>query len=203
MLNTSQRLVNKNNLTWWYVFKTSWRCLPDVFARRLEDVLARRLEDVLKTSWRRYGKTSWRCLENVLKTSWRRMDKTNILVLIKTSWRRMIDKNMFVFIKMSWRRLEDVFWRRSRKTSSSRRMFPGFFASIQGKSFTWITGNLRMFLWQNLRKKKKVRFSRKATSVLKENRNLLNTKYNSAIDEFAWKMLPSAPFYFCGRKILE
>ena len=120
MLNTSQRLVNKNSLTWWYVFKTSWRCLQDVFARRLEDVLARRLEDVLKTSWRR--------LENVLKTSWRRMAKTNILVLTKTSWRcledvfwrRMINKNIFVFIKTSWRRLsktkaKDVF-----KTSSRR-----------------------------------------------------------------------------------
>ena len=64
MLNTSQRLVNKNSLTWWFVFKTSWRCLQDVFARRLEDVLKtfwRRLEHVLNTSWRR--------LENVLKTS--------------------------------------------------------------------------------------------------------------------------------------
>ena len=86
MLNISQRLVTKNSLTWWYVFKTSWRCLQDIFVRRLEDVL-RRLEDVLKTSWKR--------LENVLKTSWRRMDKTNILVLTKTSWRliRMINKN--------------------------------------------------------------------------------------------------------------
>ena len=52
MLNTSQRLVDKNSWTWWYVFKTSWRCLQDVFARRLEDVL----------------KTSWRCLEDALKT---------------------------------------------------------------------------------------------------------------------------------------
>ena len=88
----------------------SWRCLQDVFARRLENVLkissrrleevfARRLEDVLKTSWRRYSKTSWRRLESVfktswnflktswnfLKTTWRSMDKTNILVLTKTS----------------------------------------------------------------------------------------------------------------------
>ena len=120
MLNTSQRLVNKNSLTWWYVFKTSWRCLQDVFARRLEDVLKtswRRLEDVLKTF-----------LQDVLKTSWRRMAKTNILVLTKTSWirledvfwRRTINKNIFVFIKTSWRRYEEVFWRRRRKTSSRR-----------------------------------------------------------------------------------
>ena len=96
MLNTSQRLVNKNSLTWWYVFKTSWRCLQDVFARRLEDVL----------------KTSWRCLEEVLKTSWRRLEDV--------FWRRMINKNIFVFINTSWRRLEDVFWRRRRKISSRR-----------------------------------------------------------------------------------
>ena len=71
MLNTSQRLVNKNSLTWWYVFKTSWRCLQDVFARRLEDVLKtswRRLEDVLKTFLQDVLKTSWKRLEDVLKT---------------------------------------------------------------------------------------------------------------------------------------
>ena len=56
----------------------SWRCLQDVFARRLEGVLKtswqdvlkmswRRLENVLKTSWRRFCKTSWKHLENVLK----------------------------------------------------------------------------------------------------------------------------------------
>ena len=57
ILLKDQRLANKNSSTWWYVFKTSWRCLQDVFARRLEDVL--------KTSWRRLSKTSWRCLEKV------------------------------------------------------------------------------------------------------------------------------------------
>ena len=99
MLNASQRLVNKTRLTWWYIFKTSWRCLQDVFARRLEDVLKtswRHLENVLKTSWRR--------LENVLKTSWRRMDKTNILVLTKTSWRRWLIR----IYSSSSRRLEGV-----------------------------------------------------------------------------------------------
>ena len=69
LLNTSQRLVNKINLTWWYVFKTSWKCLQDVFARRLEDVLKRsckRLEDV----WTRGIYWSWpRRFEDVLKTS--------------------------------------------------------------------------------------------------------------------------------------
>ena len=88
MLNTSQRLVNKNTLTWWYVFKRSWRCLQDVFARRLEDILKTSWQDVLKMSWRRLDdvlKISWRRLEDVLKTSWRRIDKTNILVLTKTS----------------------------------------------------------------------------------------------------------------------
>ena len=114
MLNTSRRLVNKNSLTWWYVFKTSWRCLQDVFARRLEDVL--------KTSWRRLGKTSWKCLEyvlntswirleNVLKTSWRGMDKTNILVLTRTSWRRLLKtKTKDIFFKTSSRRLHQDEW---------------------------------------------------------------------------------------------
>ena len=103
MLSTSQRLVNKNSLTWSYVFKTSWRCLQDVFARRLEDVLKTFLQDVLKTSWRR-------------------MDKTNILVLTETS-----SENVWLtrIYSSSSRRLEDVFWRRRRKTSSSRRMFAG------------------------------------------------------------------------------
>ena len=113
MLNTSQRLVNKNSLTWWYVFKTSWRCLQDVFARRLEDVL--------KTSWRRFGKRSWRCLENVLKTLWQDV--------LKTSWRRL-EEVWTRRIYWSWpRRLEDVFktssedeWLIRIYSSSSRRL---------------------------------------------------------------------------------
>ena len=62
LLNASQRRVNKNSLTWWYVLKMSWRRLEDVLKtswRRLEDVWltriysssSRRLEDVLKTSF--------------------------------------------------------------------------------------------------------------------------------------------------------
>ena len=101
VLNASQRRVNKNSLTWWYILKTSrrylcktsWRCFEDVF------------------------KTSWTRLENVLKRSWRRMAKRNILVLIKTSSEevRLRRTNL-----SWWRRLEDVL-----KTSSSRRMFAG------------------------------------------------------------------------------
>ena len=44
-----------------HLCKTSWRCLEEVFPRRLEDVL--------KRSWRGLGKTSWKRLEDVLKTS--------------------------------------------------------------------------------------------------------------------------------------
>ena len=109
LLNTTQRLINKYSLTWWYVFKTSWRCLSDVFARRLEnvlkaswkrleDVMARRLEDV----WTRRIYWSWpRRLEDVLKTS----SEDVWLIRIYSS---------------SSRCLEDVFWRRRRKTSSRR-----------------------------------------------------------------------------------
>ena len=64
------------------VLKMSWRCLEDVFVRRLENVLERRLEDVLKTflqdvlrmSWRRLEDVFARRLEDVLKMSWKRLD---------------------------------------------------------------------------------------------------------------------------------
>ena len=59
-LNTSRTRVNKNNLSWWYILKTSWKYLCMSWRRlqhvlktsstRLEDIFARRLEDVLKTS---------------------------------------------------------------------------------------------------------------------------------------------------------
>ena len=110
---------------------------------RLEDVFARPLKDVLKMSWYVFGKTSWRCLEEVLKTSWRCLEtflqdvlKTLWLDVLKkygqdeytgldhnvlkTSWRRMSKANMFVLIKTLWIWVEDVFWRRGRKTSSRR-----------------------------------------------------------------------------------
>ena len=123
-----------------------WKCLEDIFARRLEDTLktsCRRLQNVLKTSWEDILKTSQRRLEDVwprwIYWSWpRRFEdilKTSsenlrhfwkLSALIKTSWgclkdvflRRKPRANIFVLIKTSWRRLEDVFWRRRRKTSS-------------------------------------------------------------------------------------
>ena len=95
-----------------HVFKTSWR--------RLEDVLKTFLQDVLKPYWRRLCKTPWRSLENVLKTSWKCLEDVlarRLENVLKTSsedvWLRRI--------YWSWpRRLEDVFWRRRRKTSSWR-----------------------------------------------------------------------------------
>ena len=147
MLNASQRRVNKNSLTWWYVLKTSWRYLCKTSWKCLEDVLKtpwRRFKDVLKTSWRRLEDIwprqiywSWpRRLEDVF---WRRKAKANIFVLIKTSWRRLEDvfwrrkakANIFALIKTSSRRLlktktKDVF-----KTSSIRlhqdECLPGYF----------------------------------------------------------------------------
>ena len=109
MLNASQRRVNKNSLTWWYVLKTSWRCLEDVFQdvlktfwRRLEDVLKTFLQDVLKASWQDVLKTFWKRLEDVFKmysrdeyigldqdVFWRRKAEVNIFILTKTSWRRL------------------------------------------------------------------------------------------------------------------
>ena len=84
VLNTSRRRVNKNNLTWRYVFKSSWRhfcetsqrCLEDVFAKRFEEVLNmswKHLEDVLKT----FHQDEYIVLDqDVLKMSWRLMSKT-------------------------------------------------------------------------------------------------------------------------------
>ena len=108
MLNTSQRLVNKNCLTWWYVFKRSWRYL---------DVFGRRIEDDWKTSWRRYGKMSWRRLEDVSKTSGQDEYIGLDQDVLKTSSGDLWLIRIYLF---SSRRLQDVF-----KTSSSRRMFAG------------------------------------------------------------------------------
>ena len=78
---TPGRLANKNSLTWWYVLKTSWRFLKDIFARRLENVLktsSRRLEDVLKMF-----------LQDVLKMSRRRLEDVS-LRWIYWSWSRRL-----------------------------------------------------------------------------------------------------------------
>ena len=87
VLKTSSARLQRNNFS---SSKTSWRCLEDVFARRLEDIL--------KTSWRRMIKT------NIFV--WRRMSKANIFVLIKTSWRRLLKtKTKDVFKTSSSRRM--------------------------------------------------------------------------------------------------
>ena len=114
------------------VFKTSWRRLEDALKTFLQDVLARRFEYVLKTSWRRLQnvlKTSRKGLEDVfarrlkvvLKTSWRRLQHVWPRQIYwywsrrleDVFWRPMTKANIFVYI-------QDVFWRRRRKTSSRR-----------------------------------------------------------------------------------
>ena len=76
------------------VFKTSWRCLQVVFARRLQDVFKTSSRCVCKTS-------SWRRLQEVFK-------KTSCNYVLKSSWRRLQnvleDKNM-----LPWRHLQDIF----------------------------------------------------------------------------------------------
>ena len=94
------------------VFKTSWRCLQVVFARRLQDVFKtflRRLQDVFarrllqdvfkKSSRKRLAIMSWSRLEDAFKMSW----KTKIYYpedIFKTSSRRL----QYVFAKanVSW-----------------------------------------------------------------------------------------------------
>ena len=138
MLKASQRLVNKNSLTWWYVLKislldvlkiylsylqnvlkTSWRCLEDIF----QDVLARRLEDVLKKFWRRLQnvlKMSSRCLgdvfarslEDVFKMPWRLMAKTNI----STS-----DQRCFNVVGQRWNNVDPTLKMKQNPTSHFQR----------------------------------------------------------------------------------
>ena len=82
------------------VLKMSWRCVEDIFARRLEGIFAKRLEDVLKT----YSKR----LEDVLKTSWGHTTKTNISALIKASWKRLLkmyDQAEYICLD------QDIFWK--------------------------------------------------------------------------------------------
>ena len=64
------------------VLKTPWRCLEDVFARRLRDVLKRNL------------KTSWRCLEDALKTSLKHLENVS-----KVSWRRFCETSEIILKK--------------------------------------------------------------------------------------------------------
>ena len=95
------------------VLTTSSRCLEDVFAGRLEEVFKK----ILKTCWQVVLKTSWRRLENVLKTygqdEYIGLDQGFLKTSSEDVWLRRIYP--------SWsRRLEDVFWRRRRKTSSRR-----------------------------------------------------------------------------------
>ena len=171
MLNTPRRLVNENSLTCWYLLKASWRRLCKTSWRCLEDVFARRLVDVLKTSWRGLGKTSWRCLEDVFKTSWRGFEdvledvlKTSLRCLGRASWRhlegilktylrrledvfwrRMTKANIFVLVNATWKRLGNVFWRRRRKTSSRRlhgdKCLLGYFLQFVGILRTLILRN--------------------------------------------------------------
>ena len=98
---------------------------------RLENLLKVSLQDVLKMPWRNLEdvfKTSWTHLENVLNTSWRRLEDIwprriywpwprRLEGVLKTSSEDARLRRTF----SSWSRpLEDVFWRRRRKTSSRR-----------------------------------------------------------------------------------
>ena len=92
--------------------------------RHLENVLTRtvylmiHLENVLRTSSKR--------LEDILKMSWGHFWKT-IVDVLKMFW-----KGLF---KTSWKRLENVLWRRRRKMSPSRRVFPWTHPSKQALFF--------------------------------------------------------------------
>ena len=107
LLKTTQRLVNKNSLLWWYLFKTSWKCFK-TYLRHVLKTFWKRLEEVLKASWRR--------LENVLKTYEQDVyigldEDQDVLKTSEDVW-------LIRIYLSSSRRLENVFWRQRRKTSS-------------------------------------------------------------------------------------
>ena len=77
------------------VLKTSWRCLEDIFGRRLEDVL--------KT----YDQDEYIGLGQ--DVFWRLMTEANMFDLIKTSWRRLLGVSWGRRQKTPSRRLQDVF----------------------------------------------------------------------------------------------
>ena len=98
ILKMSWRRVNNNSLTLWYVLKTCWICLKEIFPRRLKDVLKTLCQDALEMSWRR--------LQEVFKTFSRRFEdalKTFLQDVLKTSWRRL--ENV---LKTFWKHLEGV-----------------------------------------------------------------------------------------------
>ena len=105
------------------VLKTFWRCLEDIFGRRLGKTSCRCLENAFKTSSKRVQdslKMSWRCLEEFFQASWQD--------LLKASWKHfegvlkkyMTKANIFVLIKAPRIRLEGLL-----KTSLPKRMFTG------------------------------------------------------------------------------
>ena len=118
VLNASQRRVNKNSLTSWYVLKrswrylckTSWKCCEDVLKtffktswRRFEDAFARRPEDVLKA----YGQDEYTGLDqDLLKTSSENVRPRQTY----SSWSRRLE-NVFQTTseEEDERRLQDVF----------------------------------------------------------------------------------------------
>ena len=142
VLNTSWRRMTKANI--FALIKTSWRRPEDGLWRRRQKMSSRRLqgvfvktnEDVLKMPWRCLADIFARHLEDVLKASLRRLGKT--------SWRRMTKANIFISGRQIY--LEDFFWRRRQKTSSSRWMFAGKWkyqdSSYQVKQVTALFGKL-------------------------------------------------------------
>ena len=149
VLKTSLQDILKSWRRLQNVFKTSWRCLEDVFERHLEDVLARRQ---LKMSWRRLQNIKT-FFQEVSRTSWRRMAKTYKLVFTKTFpedvWLRRIYS--------SWsKRLEDVFWRRRRKTSSTR--LQDVFIKM---NICWVISRIKPFFYMTKMSKQKFKYLEK------------------------------------------
>ena len=72
VLKTYWRPVKKNVLSWWYLLKTFWSCLENVFTRRLEYIWPRRI----------YSSWSRRLLKMKMKTSSRHLQEVFIKVWI-------------------------------------------------------------------------------------------------------------------------
>ena len=81
-----------------FISKTSWRRLQDMFLRRLQDMSSRRFQDVFSVTIFCLPRRLARCVEDVLKKkNFNAEDvlKTSLRLVFKTSSRRLEDQLMF------------------------------------------------------------------------------------------------------------
>ena len=116
MLNVTYH-SQKRNVSVFYpskhllIFKTSWRCLQDMYWRRLQNIFSVTIFRFSRRLWKHLAKKSWRHLKDVLRTSQKTFED-----VVETSWKRL-GRLEIVTLKTSSRRLQDMSSRRLQDTS--------------------------------------------------------------------------------------